>query len=541
MNTYTKKRNEYYKNFRKKKKKRLPPAVLLIPLCAALAVCIALAVYLHRGQGSGAEKYYRDNSKLIDVISLEDSNATRTEMQVMFDLAVRGFAPQFDNDGNRIGYPVTYHYAPDGGYVEEAEVSIISTDKHPMYQTFYVSGDTEENRISWVIDIINGEVFARPVSFLLETTCDKEILLTEDKEGKVTSYCDGTFYITVPYETAATTVIVDKINAETLDGITFNTLSALTGATRLASAEISGGEGKLAAASSADDRKSSVLSASAAKADSDDTVIVVSLGDSFSSGEGIPPFYGQKGKTLAQKVEDEDWLAHRSTKSWPSLLEILGVDGALSNYRVEPGTVSTAAVQWYFAAVSGAETKHIDQENQIKNYFKFFGPADSQLMPLQIDIFDGINGKKVDFVTLTIGGNDVDFAEIIAKCAVETSYLHLGALSSLEKKLNKLWDNIDITMATLRRVYGAVAARAPYAAILVAGYPELLDENWGWIDFNPQEARLVNSAVSAFNAKIKELVNECWKSGMNIYFVDVETKFHGHQAYAKNESGEDIA
>ena len=447
---------------KKRKKKRLPPAVLLLPLCAALAVCIALAVYLHRGQGSGAEKYYRDNSKLIDMISLEDSNATLTEMQAMFDLAVRGFAPQFDDDGNRIGYPVSYHYAPDGGYVEETEVSIISTDKHPMYQTFYVSGDTEENRIGWVIDIINGEVFARPVSFGLETTCDKEILLTEDKEGKFTSYCDGTFYITIPHKTAATTVIVDRINAETLDGITFDDLCDLTGAARLPSAEI--GNGSISALSLRNNSTSSL-----AKAASNETAVIVSLDDSFSSGEGNPPFIGQKGKTLFEKVKDEDWLAHRSEIAWPTQLQVPS----------DKDAASTKKIDLHFAAVSGAVTENIDRTPQPKDYNKKLNVAigpyevsiiDSTTLPIQLDIFDTdkITGKAVDFVTLTIGGNDVGFADIITQCVTGSSYLEYALYEGtvLESRLNKIRANLDNTLNDIERVYKAIEAKAPYAAIL---------------------------------------------------------------------------
>ncbi|MBQ1392315.1 MAG: hypothetical protein IIY81_02020, partial [Lachnospiraceae bacterium] len=59
----------------------------------------------------------------------------------------------------------------------------------------------------------------------------------------------------------------------------------------------------------------------------DEPIIVVSMGDSYSSGEGIEPFYGQKendnpnGKDLSRfaKIDNDDWLAHRSMYSWPSL------------------------------------------------------------------------------------------------------------------------------------------------------------------------------------------------------------------------------
>ena len=68
-----------------------------------------------------------------------------------------------------------------------------------------------------------------------------------------------------------------------------------------------------------------------------DPVIVVSLGDSYSSGEGIEKFYGQD-KSVREKVLDDDWLAHRSTKSWPSLLKV-GDSQTMGNYKVALGTI----------------------------------------------------------------------------------------------------------------------------------------------------------------------------------------------------------
>ena len=39
--------------------------------------------------------------------------------------------------------------------------------------------------------------------------------------------------------------------------------------------------------------------------------IIVSLGDSYSSGEGIDPFFGSD-LPLAERVNNIDWLCHRS-------------------------------------------------------------------------------------------------------------------------------------------------------------------------------------------------------------------------------------
>ena len=55
--------------------------------------------------------------------------------------------------------------------------------------------------------------------------------------------------------------------------------------------------------------------------------VIVSLGDSYSSGEGIEPLYGQldkngKKRVITERVENPDWMAHRSTKAWAGMLTL---------------------------------------------------------------------------------------------------------------------------------------------------------------------------------------------------------------------------
>lgn len=268
-----------------------------------------------------------------------------------------------------------------------------------------------------------------------------------------------------------------------------------------------------------------------------DPVIMVSLGDSYSSGEGIEPFYGQD-KSLYNKVKDENWLAHRSQKSWPSLLKIPGIQGTMSDYNVDTSTSSTC--QWYFKASSGAETKHFNNTTQSKKYNKRFGStmfftqflSGESNLPKQLDIFNNINGS-VDYVTLSVGGNDVDFSNIITTCVTGSTYL---GSKKLEKKMDSLWNNFDTTQANIKKVYVDIQnAAGRQAEIIVAGYPKLLDSEGKGFFISKEEATMVNSNVSKFNDKLENIVSECQDSGMNIHFVDVEAEFDkdgGHQAYS---------
>ncbi|WP_297956909.1 carboxypeptidase regulatory-like domain-containing protein [uncultured Ruminococcus sp.] len=277
----------------------------------------------------------------------------------------------------------------------------------------------------------------------------------------------------------------------------------------------------------------------AASAEAIDPLIVVSLGDSYSSGEGIPAFYGQD-KAWEDKIYDEDWLAHRSTKSWPGLLEFSEIDGKLKDYNVKQ--TNSSDCKWYFGAVSGAETKHFRKERQRKDTYKrmslFRTLKTTYYMPKQLDVMNKVKGD-VDYVTLTVGGNDVGFEEIITTCATGSTYLHFGSGKlKLEKEMDNIWATFAATRADIKGVYNDIQSSAgQQAEIIVAGYPKLLDKEGKGVLISEKEATIVNRNVTKFNNAILGIVNECRNEGMNIHFVDVETEFDkdgGHQAYSDN-------
>ena len=267
-----------------------------------------------------------------------------------------------------------------------------------------------------------------------------------------------------------------------------------------------------------------------------DPVIVVSLGDSYSSGEGIEPFFGQE-KEWEEKKSDKDWLAHRSMLSWPSQLVIPGIEGKMADYRSTDLT-GDSPCKWYFVASSGAVAQDITSQQQRKMTRTYAGwlcwKVAHVSMPRQITVFDSIEGD-VDYVTMTIGGNDVDFAKIITTCVTKSTYL---GSKTLEKKLEELWDNFDTTESKIKKVYTDVqSAAGPQAEIIVAGYPKLLEKTGKGFFISKDEAEKVNSNVTMFNQRLNELVAQCANEGLNIHFVDVEAEFDkdgGHQAYCND-------
>lgn len=249
--------------------------------------------------------------------------------------------------------------------------------------------------------------------------------------------------------------------------------------------------------------------------------IVVSLGDSFSSGEGIEPFYGQE-KNITDKVADADWIAHRSQESWPGKLTISGVDGNLADYKDE---------NWYFVAASGAETQHM--LNDFPKDYDRDSHEGTFYLEAQLDVFDEIPENETDYVTMTLGGNDAGFTDIITSCVLGSTYLNFGGLKD---KLNNVWIYFFETGGIRDKLYESylnIADRAgSQAHIIIAGYPQLISTDGSGFLISKDEASLVNQNVSAFNDAIESIVASCSSKGVDISFVSVEEAFSGHGAYS---------
>ncbi len=264
--------------------------------------------------------------------------------------------------------------------------------------------------------------------------------------------------------------------------------------------------------------------------------VIVSLGDSYSSGEGIEPFYGQDAE-FAVRCQDPDWLAHRSEKSWPGMLTLPGVDGPMRDHRGE---------NWFFAAASSAETYHLflltDEEiaagntaQQEKKYDRD-GISGTFMLDPQLDIFDELDrlGLKADYVTLTIGGNDLGFQSIVAgSMSGFTTYLEGDTVAEKAEKLLKTQLAAGHVREGVTRALTDVAARAGSQAwIILAGYPQLLPpQGGGEYGFPEESAQVMNAAASMFNEELRSIVDECRAGGMKVCFVSVEEAFAGHGAY----------
>jgi lysophospholipase L1-like esterase len=199
----------------------------------------------------------------------------------------------------------------------------------------------------------------------------------------------------------------------------------------------------------------------------------VALGDSYAAGWGAPP------------ADPED-PCQRSAQGYPTLL-----DDAQKRIELEVN-----------AACKGAKTADV---------------INTQLSALNSD---------TRLVTLTVGGNDLNVADVAATCTTPgvTAAQCIADIQNAvtPAKLQALDD-------ALTDLYAKVAARAPDARIVVTGYPYLADPAPG----SPIITAL-NAATDQLNAIIKQAVTVTQNADVNIRYVDVTAEFAGHGIFSPN-------
>jgi hypothetical protein len=105
-----------------------------------------------------------------------------------------------------------------------------------------------------------------------------------------------------------------------------------------------------------------------------------------------------------------------------------------------------------------------------------------------------------DYVTVTVGGNDIGFADVITACAPPWWASDcFGAIDEAEDEMR------HVLPGRLNRLYRLIRARAPDAHVVVVGYPRLFmgeDCNAGtW--FSPREQARLNAAANLLARRIR--------------------------------------
>jgi lysophospholipase L1-like esterase len=209
----------------------------------------------------------------------------------------------------------------------------------------------------------------------------------------------------------------------------------------------------------------------------------VALGDSYSSGEGDPPF--------DDGTDERTNRCHRSSQAWPRMV----------------GAADSTLQPMVQLACSGAETPDITvdwHENE-----------PPQLVALQA------LGASPRLITITIGGNDVGFADMIKNCVFHDCKKN----GELETRTEFITDELpQLLTSTLL----AIKAKAPEARLVLVGYPSLVPADYGlkrgciWLRRNEDEGLV---ALAAALNRSQQAAADAAEAG----YVPVLPALRGHE------------
>ncbi|GAA2981100.1 SGNH/GDSL hydrolase family protein [Streptomyces fulvorobeus] len=204
----------------------------------------------------------------------------------------------------------------------------------------------------------------------------------------------------------------------------------------------------------------------AAQAAESAAVDYVALGDSYSSGVGAGGYISSSGD------------CKRSTRAYPSLW-----------------AAANSPASFAFTACSGARTNDVTA---------------GQLGPLN---------SSTDLVSVSIGGNDAGFADVMTTCALQSEATCLSRVATARAY-------VDSTLpARLDSVYGAISAKAPAARVVVLGYPRFYQLGGNCIaGLTENERAAINSAADHLNAATAKRAAD-----HGFTFGDVRPTFTGHE------------
>ncbi|MEV5613386.1 SGNH/GDSL hydrolase family protein [Streptomyces sp. NPDC052225] len=192
----------------------------------------------------------------------------------------------------------------------------------------------------------------------------------------------------------------------------------------------------------------------------------VALGDSYSSGVGAGSYDSTSGD------------CKRSTKAYPALW-----------------AAAHSPSSFNFKACSGARTGDV---------------LANQLGPL---------GSGTGLVSISVGGNDAGFADVMTTCVLYSE-------STCLSRINEARAYVTSTLpGKLGQVYSAISAKAPAAHVVVLGYPRFYKIGGSCLaGLSDTERSAINSAADLLNSTTAKRAAD-----YGFTFGDVTTTFSGHE------------
>lgn len=217
----------------------------------------------------------------------------------------------------------------------------------------------------------------------------------------------------------------------------------------------------------------------------------VAMGDSFSSGEGNPPFITGPGYNTAKDG------CHRSVAAYPALL----------------GRTTTLHLKLTFVACSGASSAKI---------IKGWNGEPSQINAIT---------SSTDVVTLTTGGDDIGFADYAKHCLFVFGGCDSGT-SIYHTTLNNITNKLPTSLNTLyQAIKTRIAKVGAKVTVFVVGYPVMLSSFSFPSDCNlltPASVGAAEYITAKLNLAIMHAVSQAGAPFVWVSATKPSSPFYGH-------------
>jgi hypothetical protein len=264
------------------------------------------------------------------------------------------------------------------------------------------------------------------------------------------------------------------------------------------------------------------------------------LGDSYSSGEG-----NREYERVTDMPRGAANLCHRSVEhAYPRRVRPPGLAATVEALAGN----GVAGFGFEFAACSGARTSNVSRTGTAQ---WVSGPPDDRT---QLDPARAVVDSSTDLVTLTIGGNDAHFFEIIVECVLDVA-CHAQIFDPLTGQTYEeyILSEIERLRSPLLDLYREVRDRAAGASVLALGYPGIVGgrecpdlilgipftqgARTAAQRFEPEEQAFMERARRRLNEVIDAAAADA-----GVIFLDdhlgrgISARFEGHEACGSGES-----
>jgi lysophospholipase L1-like esterase len=263
----------------------------------------------------------------------------------------------------------------------------------------------------------------------------------------------------------------------------------------------------------------------------------VALGDSYSAGEGVGPYWEPSSR------------CHRSKQAYAHFVQQPGRPDITLFKHAKSGLA-----KWGFQACSGATTTNLLPKSQGGKSQIGYGEP---LTQLELDrSLDRNNNNdlpvdaETDLVTLTIGGNDLKFTEVLRRCYLFANDCTQGSFEGRKPLPQVLAERRSLAANNLRSILQTIRERTQHGRILLLGYPQIFPQSSGEqncgklaqgqfkiplginasfglkvsLGFSQKEQNYLRQATSELNQTLAAVATE-----KGAEFVAVDMIFSGHE------------